>query len=120
MTAKDNNVTDLVEGNQTDEEWAALLAADPELAREVEVTRRVRALVQQLHTATIALPDDFEARLMERVRADVTVLDMLELWFGGASRALLDLLGALFGLLPQDALLGSVLEQTPRPAAGQA
>ena len=51
----------------------------------------------------VALPADFEAVLMERLRRDATVLGLLDLWLAGFGRALLDLLDALFGASPSAA-----------------
>ena len=52
-------------------------------ATEVEIARRVRGLVLAMRFAEAEVPEDFEARLLERVRADQTLLDMLELYVGG-------------------------------------
>ena len=46
------------------------------------------------------MPEGFEARLLERVRADQTLLDMLELYLEGFGGALVELINALFSLLP--------------------
>ena len=90
-------LTDLADGTIAGPEWEGWLAAHPDLAAEVAAARQVRALLGELRTVPIALPADFEAVLMERVRRDATVLGLLDLWLSGFGRALLDLLDALFG-----------------------
>lgn len=69
-------------------------------AREVETARRVRSLLLSLRAAEVSLPEGFEARLLERVRADQTLLDLLELYLEGFGVALVELINALFSLLP--------------------
>lgn len=94
-------LADLVDGILVDSGWEAWLASHPEAAAEVAVARRVRALVGDLRRASIAMPADFEVRLMARVRQDQTLLDLLELALAGAGRALVEALTMLIGLLPQ-------------------
>ncbi len=94
------DLTDLVDGTLARPEWEEWLAAHPDLAAEVAVARQVRALLGELRAVPIALPADFEAVLMERVRRDATFLGLLDLWLSGFGRALLDLIGALFGVPP--------------------
>lgn len=94
-------LADLVDGIRVDPELAAWLARHPEVAAEVAVARRVRVLVNELRHTSIAVPADFEARLMARVRQDQTLLDLLELALAGAGRALVEALTILMGLLPQ-------------------
>ena len=94
------NLTDLADGTLAGPEWEEWLAARPELAAEVAVARQVRALLGELRAVPIALPADFEAVLMERVRRDATLLSLLDLWLAGFGRALLELLDALFGTSP--------------------
>ena len=101
-------LTDLADGTLAGPEWEVWLAAHPDLAAEVAVAQQVRALLGELRTVPIALPADFEAVLMERVRRDATLLSLLDLWLSGFGRALLDLLEALFGAPP-----------SPEPAAAQ-
>ncbi len=91
-------------------EWDEWLAAHPDAAAEIEIARRVRAFVAELQKRSIAVRPDFEARLMERVRAERTLLDLIDLGLSGFGRAILELLDALFGLLP-------TLE--PAPAQGR-
>jgi hypothetical protein len=99
MSASDAEftLTDLADGTLAGPEWEVWLAAHPDLAAEVTVARQVRALLGELRTMPIALPADFEAVLIERVRRDATFLGLLDLWLSGFGRALLDLLDALFG-----------------------
>lgn len=99
MTASDEgfDLTDLADGTLTGPEWEEWLAAHPDLAAEVAVAQQVRALLGELRAVPIALPADFEAVLMERVRRDATLLSLLDLWLAGLGRALLELLGVIFG-----------------------
>jgi hypothetical protein len=108
MTNDDShvNLTDLADGTLSGPVWVAWLAANPAAAAEVVIARRVRALLAELQSASIAVPADFEARLMARVREDATLLDLLELHLAGMGRALLEIVNALLSLLPQ-----------PQPAA---
>jgi hypothetical protein len=92
-------ITDLADGNLSGPEWDEWLAAHPEAAEQVEIARRVRALLIRLQTAQIVLPEGFEARLLERVRADSTLLDLLDVWFLGFGGALMEMLDLVFGLL---------------------
>jgi hypothetical protein len=94
------DLTDLVDNPPTGPEWDAWLASHSELASEIDIARRVRAFVAELQNASINVPPDFEMRLMERVRADRTLLDLLDLGVGGCARAILELLNALLNLLP--------------------
>lgn len=102
MQARNDNadLTDLADGTLAGAEWDAWLLAHPDMADEVAIARRVRILVGELRAASIELPADFEARLLERVREDTTLLELLELGFAGIGRALIELLEALFGLAP--------------------
>jgi hypothetical protein len=94
-------ITDLADGNLSGVEWETWLAANPAAAEEVALARRVHALVGRLQAVDYDLPADFEARLLERVRTDATLLDLLDLGLSGVGRVLLDLLGALFAVFPQ-------------------
>jgi hypothetical protein len=94
-------LADLVDGIRVDPEVGAWLARHPEVAAEVAIARRVRVLVNELRDVSIAVPADFEAQLMARVRQDQTLLDLLELALAGAGRALVEVLTILMGLLPQ-------------------
>ena len=102
MTASNEefNLTDLADGTLAGPEWEVWLATHPDLAAEVAIARQIRALLGELRAVPIALSADFEAALMERVRRDATVLSLLDLWLAGFGRALLELIGALFGVPP--------------------
>jgi hypothetical protein len=97
---QDPNLTDLADGTLAGPEWDAWLAEHPEAAAEVAIARRVRALLRELEAAAIVVPDGFEERLMARLHQDRTLLDMLDLVFLGAGRALIELLNILLSLLP--------------------
>lgn len=94
-------LADLADGAQTAAEWEALLAARPDLANEIAIARKVRALLIELRTAEIAVPADFEARLFARIRADSSLLPLLDLGLAGFGRVLIELLDLIFGLLPR-------------------
>jgi anti-sigma factor RsiW len=96
-------VADIVDGTRTGQEWDAWLAAHPEAAAEVAIARRVQALMRELAAASIVVPPGFEARVLERVRADSTLLDLLDLGLGALGRTVLELAAALFGILPSPA-----------------
>jgi hypothetical protein len=95
------NLTDLVDGVLAGPEWDAWLAAHPEAAAEVAIARRVRAWMTELQAAAIVVPPGFEARVLARVRADATLLDLLDLGLAGVGRALLEILALFFSLLPE-------------------
>lgn len=94
------DLAELVDG-ELPEGWDSWQAANPDAAREVLLARRVRALVLELRSSAIAVPADFEARLLARVRGDQTALDLLELALDGAHRVLLEILTALLQLFPR-------------------
>lgn len=96
----DISITDLVETPPTGPDWDTWLAAHPDIATEIEIARRVRTYVAELKNLSIVVPPDFETRLMERIRTDHTLLDLLDLGLAGFTRAILELLDALFDLLP--------------------
>ena len=96
-------VADIVDGTRSGPEWDAWLAARPEAAAEVAIARRVQALMRELAAAAIVVPPGFEARVLERVRADSTLLDLLDLGLGALGRTVLELLTAFFGVLPAPA-----------------
>jgi len=96
----DISMTDLVETSPTGPEWDAWLTAHPDAAAEIEIARRVRAFVAELKRLSVVVPPDFEARLLDRIRAERTLLDLLDLGLSGFARAILELLDALFSLLP--------------------
>jgi hypothetical protein len=94
------DLTDLADGTLSGLEWDAWLAAHPEAAAEIEVARRVRSLVSELRGVLIDVPANFEARLLERVREDESLLDLLDLGLGGLGRALLELLELCLSFVP--------------------
>jgi hypothetical protein len=94
------DLTDLVEGLLSGPEWEAWLVANPTIAAEVEIARRVSALLIELRAAPLALPPDFEARLLQRCRQNTALLDLLDLGLAKGLQALLDLLAVFFALLP--------------------
>ena len=94
------NLTDLADGTLSGLEWDTWLAEHPDAAAEIAVARRVRALMRDLAAAEITVPDGFEDRLMARLRQDRTLLDLLDLGFFSAGRALIELLNILLSLLP--------------------
>jgi hypothetical protein len=95
------DLTALADGTLAGPEWDAWLAAHPEAAAEVAIARRVRAIVTQLQYADIVLPPHFEARVMERVRSNSALLDLLELSLANVGHVLLEILAFLFGGLPE-------------------
>ena len=99
----DFDLAEMVDGSLMSEPTEVLLGADPERAAEVEIARRVRGLMIELRAAAIEVPEDFEARLLERVSNDKAVLDLLELSWSGLGRVLLELLNLLFGMMPPTA-----------------
>ncbi|MCU0490274.1 MAG: hypothetical protein MUD01_01605 [Chloroflexaceae bacterium] len=102
MTSPNNDLlTDLADETLTGPEWEAWLEANPDAAQEILLARRVRLLMIALRNAEVELPVGFEARLMARVQADKTVLDLFDLSLGGLGRAVVELLNLLLGLLPQ-------------------
>jgi hypothetical protein len=80
--------------------WNMWLAQHPREAAELEAARRVRALMVELRRASVAVPSDFQARLMERIRQDATLLHLVDFGLSGLGHALLELLAAFFALLP--------------------
>jgi len=94
------NLTDLVDGALAGPEWDRWLVDHPDAAAEVAIARRVRAFMIQLRDEGADVPADFEAKLLERIRADVTLLDLLDLGLAGLAHTILEILNALFSLLP--------------------
>lgn len=70
-------------------------------AREVEIARRVRIMLNNLRQRDVEIPADFEAKLLARVSEDVTLLNLLEVYFTGFSGTLVELINALFSFLPE-------------------
>src|SRR6476620_8681865 len=110
MTERDlPTYTDIAEGELTGPYWEAWVAAHPGSAEQIEIARRVRSLLLRLREAEIALPIGFEARLLERVQADTTLIDLLDAWFLGMGHAVIEILNLVFGLWGE-------WEKTPQPA----
>ncbi len=101
--------TDIADGELTGSDWDAWVAAHPGSAEEIEIARRVRSLLIRLQEAEVTLPAGFEARLLERVQADTTLLDLLDAWFLGVGRAIIEILDLIFGLWGE-------WEKAPKPA----
>jgi hypothetical protein len=101
MDPQSENYAELAELDGPD--WEAWRAANPAAAEEILLARRVRELLVALHDAEFVVPDGFEARLMERLREDRALLDLVDLWVSGIGRAVLELLALIFALLPQPA-----------------
>ena len=96
MNNEDVTLADIADGALASPDLEAWLLSHPDQAAEVAAARRVRLLLAELRTVPVTLPADFEARLMERVRRDVTFRDLLDLWLAGWGRVLLELLDLLF------------------------
>ncbi len=100
-------LADLTNENATGEELRNLLAARIKSAEaverafaEVEIARRVQQLMFNLRRAEIEVPADFEARLMARVSEDATLLNLVEVYLTVFGQTLIELLNALFSLVP--------------------
>lgn len=100
-------LTELAGGELTEAELRAALAGRFAVGEEVDraaaevlTARRVRGLLLSLREAEVDVPADFEVRLLERVRADQTLLDLLELYLNGLVAALIELINALLSFLP--------------------
>ena len=91
------DLTDLADGVLSGPPWQEWLAEHPDLAAQVHMARQVRALLEELRAMPVEVPAGFETALMERLRRDDTLLGLLDLWLAGFGRALLELLGLLFG-----------------------
>ena len=101
-------LADLANEEVSGEELRSLLGAKiaaseaiEQAAREVEIARRVRRLLLGLHQRDIEIPADFEAKLMARVSEDVTLLNLLEIYFTAFGQTLIELINALFDLIPE-------------------
>lgn len=107
----DPTLAERAEGTLDGAEWETWAAAHPDAAAEILIAQRVRRLMIGLRDMEIQVPADFEVRLMERVRGDKTLIDLLDLGLSGLGRAIIELLDLLFGLLsaagPQSAPLAA-------------
>lgn len=93
--------TDLADLDRFGPEWAAWVEANPELAAEVVVARRVRQLLEELRSADLVGPANFEARVLARCQRDTSILELFDLGFFKSAQALMDLFAAIFALAPQ-------------------
>ena len=93
--------TDLADLDQFGSEWAEWVAANPDLATEVVIARRVRLLLEELRAADFVVPADFEARVLARCQRDASFLALLDLGLFKSAQVLLDLLSAFFAIVPQ-------------------
>lgn len=102
MAADDphEDAADMAEVPMSGPAWEAWTAAHPAEADEVAIARRVHLLVAGLRSVPVALPADFETRLLARCRQNTMLLDLLDLGLAKGSRVLLDILEMIFGLLP--------------------
>lgn len=100
------DLTDLADGVLSGPQWQEWLAEHPDLVDQVHMARQVRALLGELRAMPVEVPAGFEIALMERLRRDDTLLELLDLWLAGFGRALLELLGLLFGDRPESAPSG--------------
>ena len=101
--AAENILADLADGSLAGPEWDAWLANNPQSAAELAIAQRVRALLLQMGAADIPIPAGFEERLMARIRADRTVLELIDLGLTGMGQALIELINVLLSLLPAPA-----------------
>jgi hypothetical protein len=99
--ATTNNRSTFLRIALVDPELENWLAANPDAARELEIARRVRALMLDLRAAAITTPEGFEERLIEQIRNDVTLLQLLDVGLAGFGQAFLALIEMLFGLFPE-------------------
>lgn len=95
---------DLVDGSLTPEllaEAQSVLADCPDCQREYEIAHRVRAFLLELQAenANIRIPAGFEARLLARVRAHHSGLELLELSSHAFGNWLVELLNLIGGLI---------------------
>lgn len=101
----DDSTTDAILADLADEilaggEWQAWLADRPQAAADLEIARRVRVMLAALGDEAVALPADFEARLLQRLREDATLVALLDLALAHLARTLLDLLELVMALVP--------------------
>lgn len=92
---------DLADAILSGPDWDRWLAEHPAAAVDVLVLQQARQFVSDLRTRQVELPNDFEARLMARVRGDATARALLDMGLSQFSAALLEFVAALVGLLPQ-------------------
>ena len=100
LRAPADDLTGRADGALAGPEWEAWRAAHPAAAREVAAAQRSRLLLERLRGAPLALPADFEARVLARCQQDRSLLDLLDLGLAKGGRALLDLLELFFAFFP--------------------
>jgi hypothetical protein len=69
--------------------------------REIEISRRVRRVLEKLRQAEVEIPADFEVKIMDRIRKNVTLLDLLEVYMNGFGYALVEFVNVLFSFFPE-------------------
>lgn len=94
-------LAELAEGTVAEADVAQWLAEHPEAAADLELARRVRALVAELRSAEFAVPAGFERRLMARVHQDAALRNLLDLGLNGVGALLVELIAVVFGLVPK-------------------
>lgn len=92
--------TDLADRDRLDAAWAAWIAANPELANEVDIARNVRLMLESLRAADFVVPADFEARVLQRLQRDTSFLALLDLGLFKTTQALFEFLNVIFDLFP--------------------
>lgn len=100
---REAQLTDIADELLAGPEWERWLAERPEAAAEVALLRQTRLLLADLRSKEVALPPDFEARVLAQLRRDATLRALLSFGLPQLGAALLEFLSALFGLLPQPA-----------------
>ena len=95
---------DLVDGSLAPElltEVQSALAECPDCRREYEIAQRVRAFLLELQAenANIRIPAGFEARLLTRVRAHHSGLELLDLSSHTFAAWIIELLNLIGGLI---------------------
>jgi len=96
----DWDIAEIADSMLDDAAWSAWVSAHPEGVSEAVLARRVHVLLARLQEAQITLPPDFQTRLFQRLQADVTLLDVVDLGFAGFGRVLIELLNAFLSVLP--------------------
>jgi hypothetical protein len=97
---REEQFAELADAAASNPEWEAIIASEPAFA-DIEVARKVRLLLLAMQEAHIMVPEGFEERLLMRIRADRTLVDMIDLWLNGIGRVVLELIAVLFAAVPQ-------------------
>ncbi len=101
MTLSSNELSAAEAAELSEEDWEHWAAMHPDQESEVLISRQIRWVMTHFRTASIEVPAGFEVRLMERLREETTLIDLIDLGLNGLGRAFLELLMALVGLFPQ-------------------